>query len=192
MDKATKIFIDCCNKDWRNISKQEDIILAKRERELNKKFVFSAEVIEKIKKLNTLLHNKQKLIRENSKHILILQEELLAKGLIDDYNIDTELQLYNDDYYIKWNEETFDGNPFYTDYTLHLFEHLDKDEIFFADNWNEFISIKNHPLRNEHFCYLFKHISNSHYLAWEDILRIDDIWIDIKIDYQYSLKISYE
>ena len=76
--------------------------------------------------------------------------------------------------------EDFEGNPFYKDYNLHIFG-KEKSDQHFTDNWNEFENDPNHPLSKEYHCYLFHHLTDHTAIAWEDILRIDEIWIALTV-----------
>lgn len=180
-------FIQCFLKDWKGLTKEERYKASKRKRALNDKFVFTEEVMGKLRKINETLQEQTIRVRKQAEIIFTFQEKLLKEKAIDDYEVEVEVQCWNNRYYRRWDEE-FYGNPFYTDYYFLLFD-PDTDEIFFTDNWNEFQGRTEHPLCKEFHCYLFHNLYDHTYLAWEDILRIEEIWIEIKPWNQFFLKL---
>ena len=64
-----------------------------------------------------------------------------------------------------------------------------KDETLIGDgnNWNEYRFDKNHPLSNEHHCYLFHRLCDERDFGWINILRIGHIWLDVKFEFQKSI-----
>jgi hypothetical protein len=180
-------FIQCFLKGWENLTREEDELAFKRQHKLNQKFIFTDEAILKLRKINETLHEQAFRIRKQLKIIYAFQEKLLIDEVIDDYEVDVEMQCWNNRYYRRWNEE-FYGNPFYTDYILTLFNE-DEPDIFFTDNWNEYQYRPEHPLSKEFHCYFFHHLYDHTYLAWEDILRIEEIWIEVYATNQFFFRV---
>lgn len=52
-------------------------------------------------------------------------------------------------------------------------------------NWNMFEHKENHPMRDEHHCHLYHSLYDHHDLGWINLLRIDEVWMDIKFIYQH-------
>ncbi len=61
----------------------------------------------------------------------------------------------------------------------------DHDHRWDETNHNEFQGWASHEMRDEHHCWLYHCLYDHAHLSWEDILRIGDIWFDIKATYQY-------
>jgi len=54
------------------------------------------------------------------------------------------------------------------------------------DNWNHIQGYdKTHPLADIPFCYTMYCVALYSGLPWEDVLCIDDVWLELKIDYQF-------
>jgi hypothetical protein len=53
----------------------------------------------------------------------------------------------------------------------------------------------NHPMKDEHHCWLFHDLYDHDYpdsprLPWKDIMHIGTIWVDIEIMHQHCLDLS--
>lgn len=180
-----KAFIQSFLKNWTSLTMGEDMAVSYRRYLLNKKFVFTEEVILKLKRINDILHEQAVRIRKQCDIIRAIQEKHLAEKGIDDYEFQVEMHCWNKNYYVKWDKR-FYGNPFYTNHILYLFGY-EKEDMFFTDNWNEF-EHSDHPLSREFHCYFFHHLYDHTNLAWEDILRIDKILIEVKAWNQFFIK----
>jgi len=180
-------FIKCFLKEWKNLTNEECQLAAKRQHTLNEKFIFTNEAILKLREINETLQEQAFRIRKQVEIIYAFQQKLLKDKTIDDYEIEVEMQCWNNKYYRRWNEE-FYGNPFYSDYILHLFDEK-IDNIFFTDNWNEYQYCTDHPLAKEFHCYFFHHLYDHTYLAWKDILRIEEIWIEVYARNQFFFNV---
>lgn len=62
-------------------------------------------------------------------------------------------------------------------------EDIEKNQIADGQNHNEFQNW-NHPMKDEHHCWLYHSLYDHAHLSWNDILRIGSIWIDIKTCHQ--------
>jgi hypothetical protein len=51
-------------------------------------------------------------------------------------------------------------------------------------NWND---IENGPLADDHHCYLFHHLYDHSDLEWDDVLSVDEFWIDVKLIQQRGI-----
>jgi hypothetical protein len=69
-----------------------------------------------------------------------------------------------------------------------------EDERKFREEWRKenhnAYQHDEHPLKNQHHCYLFHHIYDHTYLAWEDIIRIEQIWIDVILSVQNNTMVN--
>jgi hypothetical protein len=150
---------------------------------MQKTFEFTEEHIEKIKHLNELLRKEEQRVRAFSMKTLNSLREFKSLGTIDDYNFDTMLMVFSDNEECNKRNNVEEGDPIYKDY-LCIFRE-ETGDCFFTDDWNELDS--EHPLRHIPFCYSIHCIYSHSHLTWEDILLIDDVWIDIKVDYQFMI-----
>jgi len=57
-------------------------------------------------------------------------------------------------------------------------------------NHNEFQNWKDHPMKNEHHCWLYHCLYDHTELGWIDILRTGSIWVEIKCDLQNFIEIE--
>lgn len=58
------------------------------------------------------------------------------------------------------------------------------------ENWNH-TSLTPDELHEEYYCYTFHCLYEHTPLAWEDIMRIDSVWIDLKITHQFLSDKAY-
>ena len=183
IEQLNNAFVKGFLKDWRNLSKKESESVLNRKYSLNKNFLFTPLVIQQLGEINDLLRKEELRIKEQALKIYSLQESMLKELVIDDYEMDTEIHCWNNNHY-KLLQVDFEGNPFYKDYSLHIFGE-EKSELYFTENWNVFENNPNHSLAKEYHCYLFHHLTDHTALAWEDILQIDDIKVEIVIRNHY-------
>lgn len=112
-----------------------------------------------------------------------LQKEK-AEGIIDDFEIREELCAfsYNKKFCKSKNIEPGDllVDPISLCYSLHL-----DDDDFFNANGNEVSFLDGHPLQHLHFGYLMHCLAYHSELSFEDISKIDDVWIDVVVNYQF-------
>ena len=55
-----------------------------------------------------------------------------------------------------------------------------------GDNYNEFQFMEGHLRQAEHHCWLYHDLYDHAGLQWEDLLRIGDIRVDLKVIYQHA------
>ncbi len=147
---------------------------------------FTEEHIYKIKHLNDLLRKEEQRVRSFSLKTLGTLRELKSMGIIDDYNFDTVLEAYSENEECNKRNKLEEGEPIYQDY-LGIFRE-ETDECFFTDDWNELPT--EHPLRHIPFCYSMHCIYSHSELTWENILQIDTVWMDVKVDYQFMFNMK--
>jgi hypothetical protein len=173
-------FIDCFLKDWKNITEEQHEMLRERCYFLNKKFTFTEKRIQKLQAISDMLKAEELRIKPHAERIYKVQEQYIAEKLIDDYEVEVIIECWNDNYYRKLSQD-FYGNPFFTDTTLLLFcKNL--DTTFYEDNWNEFQGPK---LKDQFHCYTLHHLYDHTILSWFDILKIDSVWIELRVWNQF-------
>lgn len=114
------------------------------------------------------------------KRYLIHHQEL---GLLDDFEIDFRFSIFSYDEKFCKEKNISVGDPYYEDnITYSLF--IDDDESFevngFMYGWQNLDGLKDLHIGNLMHC-LIDH-SN---LSIEDILAIDDVWIETLVTYQF-------
>lgn len=147
--------------------------------------LYSDERIEIYRAINARLVVIEKETRINFGRISEFCKSMLDEGAIEDYEIGVEVSFWlneKDPEYIDEDDNilatlTFNGK----------FDEINMlgDGI----NHNDFQS-QTHPLRNEHHCYLFRCLYHRTDLWWEEISRIDMVWVDINVRYQRFHKIQ--
>lgn len=149
--------------------------------------VLNPQQIEQIRQLNEKIRKEelrlQKQYFELKKHF----ENLVSQNLMDDFNMfDFRITVWSsdDEFNKKHNVET--GNPFYTSDLL-TSSYLEEDELFLM-NWNEAQYFGTGTLAQMYFCWTMHDIVYHSDLDWEDILAIEDVWLEMKVDLQFWTK----
>lgn len=168
---------------------------------INKKFKFTQKNVQRLDYLNKFFLQKE---NEAYKQAAELEEYALSKlkvrgTFVQDYEIEFHIALYTESKYFDEEElhERVDNTPFYEDtWGIHYVNKTTKNvkELKFREDWrkqnhNEF-QHKVHPLKNQQHCYLFHHIYAHTLLAWEDIIRIEEISIDVVLSVQNNTTVN--
>lgn len=110
------------------------------------------------------------------------QEKIDGVDEMYDYELDVEIECYG-------GEES--GYPLCT---LHEFlkgisTTSNRKDMLFGDdiNHNEFQNRPDHPMKNEHHCWLYHCLYHHEHLLWEEIASIQTFCFDIIPRYQYSV-----
>jgi len=138
--------------------------------------------IDKIRSLNQKVVIEEKRIRFFAEKLRVGLSSMRKEQLIDDFNFDSHLCVlsYDPDYVKEKNLE--EGDSIWDDNIYTLFNDFD-DETRFSDNWNELPP--EHTFGNEFFCYTMHCICFHSDLEWKDIIAIDDVLFDLKVEYQF-------
>ncbi|MFA5555791.1 MAG: hypothetical protein WCY06_10310 [Flavobacteriaceae bacterium] len=149
--------------------------------------ILTTQQIEQIRELNEKIRQEELRMRtqyfELKKHF----ENLVSQNLMDDFNMfDCRVAVwsYDDEFNKKHNVET--GDPFYTSDMLTTC-YLEDDESFFM-NWNEAQYLSTDTFAQMYFCWTMHDIVYHSHLDWEDILAIEDVWLEMKVDLQFWTK----
>ena len=144
---------------------------------------FSEEDIQFIQKLNEKL-------RKEEQRFLALHDKLkphlttlCEQREIDDFNYDTRLGVFAKGRDCNARYGVVYGDPIWEDKTWSLFTD-ERSREFLEENWNELRDLE-HPLSDIHFCYTMHCVVFHSHLLWKDILCIEDVWLELKIDYQF-------
>lgn len=159
--------------------------LDNRQEELNNKFVFTKQNVAQLASLNDMLMFNEKKILKQAKAF----RDLPLLKTFSDYNLDLHIALFTDNKY-------YCDDPIFSDDILFPFnqdENIDMDEdVFYGENWNEFSNGRggeNHPLRLQHHCWTFHQLYDHTYLAWQDLIEVRDVWMELKIDLQNMFEV---
>ena len=106
----------------------------------------------------------------------------VKKGLLDDYEIETHFSVFSYDESFCRSKDVEVGDSFYKTGMYKLSP--DDDEFFnmdwYMNAWRGF-----EQLKDFHFGYLMHCVIDHTSLQLEDILAIDDVWIEIVVTYQF-------
>jgi len=167
-------------KKWR----EHKVPLYKRRNAMDKKFKFTRRNMIRLNQINQMLRAKEKKAYQlASQYETTILKNMNTNKFISDYEIDFEIALFSDKKYK--NVEDMVGNPFYTDkYALHFFkkDSLVQSEVEHCEKWrlsNHNYMGETHPLYGQKHCSLFHHLYDHTYLAWQDIIEVEEIWIEV-------------
>jgi len=153
----------------------------------NYTFHFDKEAVERIKQLNDTLKKEEKRIYEFSLQLRRSLNFMKNEKQIDDFNIFQEYSLFSKNEECNKRNNVEEGDPIWMDKASSHFIHNKKEhDLFFMENWNELAP--EHPLGNLEFCYSMHCICFHSRLSWQDLIDVDDVWIELKVDYQFLVK----
>jgi hypothetical protein len=190
MNKKESVVVNCCKNGWHCWASTKKKELKKRQLKLDENYVFNSVNIEKLRILNAFLYAKQLEIKKRNDAAIKVNNELKNINEFERFECFVFVELFSRKWYFETYEIQFQENSFYNNVTLSKQRHAFKNGNIDLDNWNEFSKIKNHPLQKEKYCYLLKHIRCCGYLAWEDILKINEIWFQVIIQSEFSRKLK--
>jgi hypothetical protein len=142
------------------------------------------EQVTRFKEVLEKVNTEEKRATEFARKLRKQLDELKDSKLIDDYNFQYNLRCFSFDEKVNKKFNVEEGDPIFdtTVYCLPIEDYHDYDENF---NWNQHISTDGTPLEELFFSYAMHCICWHSDLEFEDILAISDVWIEIKIDYQF-------
>ncbi len=143
--------------------------------------------IEKIRELNNKIRQEELRLRKQYFELKKHSENILGQNLMDDFNMsDFRVSVFSYDDVFNQKHKVETGDPFYESDLLSS-GYLENEDMFFQ-NWNETQYFGTDTLAQMYFCWTMHDILFHSHLDWEDILAIDDVWIEIKVDYQFWTK----
>jgi hypothetical protein len=174
-------------KNW-NRTTEEHNTLRKRNEIIMSQFEFNDGVYQKLERLNEMLLNEEKRIFVQYRAIEANAKLLVEKVLIDDYNIEIRMSCWNENY-IRLIDPELDGDPFFE--TWNSFMGFQEKESYEPIDFTERSLTGDAPITKFDHCYSFHDLYYHHYdLTWFDICNIEEIWMDIKVDYQFFSKVD--
>ncbi len=190
INKKESVFFNCCKNGWHCWASTEKMKLKKRQLNLDNNYVFNSVNVEKLRVLNAFLNTKQLEIKKRNDAVIEVNNEFENINENEKLEFNVLVELFSKKWYFETYEIQFQENSFYNNITLSKQRHAFKNSNVDLDNWNEFSKIKNHPLQKEKYCYLLKHIRCCGYLAWQDILKINEVWFQVIIQSEFSQKLK--
>lgn len=158
----------------------EENRINKRNHLIESQFVWTQEVNNKLTVLNEKLREEEKRIFSVHKQLEKQCKLMVKNKTIDYFNIDIELSLWNKNHYKKYEPSVY-GNPFF--------------ECKFIDfmNWQKEKEYDSSPINRydeveycrTFYCLVF----HTHDLTWFDLYNTDEVWMEIKVDYQFTFKV---
>lgn len=163
-------------------------LLKKRERYYDKQFRFTAGNLKKIERINKLLsENYKKAYAQAQKTEEFLLKQMKVKNsFVSDYEIEFQLSLWAEKKYSSIEE--LQGNSFFTyNPPLHFIKKETSNEV---NAYKHFIFEENHntnpdKYKNQWHCYLFHDLYDHTWLSWQDLVDIEELWIEVIVRIQH-------
>jgi hypothetical protein len=161
----------------------EETYIRKRNSYINSLFELTPAVSEKIILLNEKLRAEEIRIFDQYRLIEKNCNLMLKNKIIDGFNMHFELSLFNNKHYKKYEPSLY-GNSFFQ-HVENFIIHQCVEAKYNFKSYNEFVF----PEINH--CYSFHSLyEHCNELTWFDIYNIDEVWMEIKVDYQFIRKIK--
>ena len=142
----------------------------------------STEVdIIRVKSLNEKLKKEEVRIRIFAENLQISMNKMVEEKVIDDYNFQTRLCLFSYNRACNKRHKVEKGDPFYEDENYGMFS-LGQDEDFYTEDWSCGMGILT---KGEVMCYTMHCICEHSELTWQDLIDVEEVWIELKVDYQF-------
>jgi hypothetical protein len=152
--------------------------------------LYSSEKIQIYRGINDKLWEIEKQIRKDVERHFRQCESMVSDGSIDDWEMSCSICFYldeNDPDFMQDDDNILANLKF--DAKLE-FQFQEDWGLFDGNNHNEYRRIDGHPLQGEHHCFLFHQLYDHTELDWDDLPRIDSIWVDIKVIHQHFYKLK--
>lgn len=147
---------------------------------------FSVSEIEKIRGLNSKLKIQEERIKAFSIQLFSNNKKLFGEHQVDAFHFNCILLVFSNSSYCNKRNSVEFGNPIYLDESWMVENFLDElNEANESNNWNELREITDHPLSHEHFCYTMHRLCFDSTMTWNDIIDISDVWLELKLSYQF-------
>ena len=151
---------------------------------LSREEFLSGDNFIRVKSLNEKLKKEEKRIRAFAESLQISLEKQKEEKVFDDYNFQTKFLLFSYNKACNKRHGVEVGDSFYEDTNYSMFCKGDK-EIFYTNDWDCGMGI---IPKEEGMCYTMHCICEHSDLEWQDILDIEDVWIELKVDYQFFVE----
>ena len=189
IDKELEIkFIKALQKQSNIRTKLEKKSIAYRCNYINSQFKWSMELDEKLVLLNNKLREEEKKVFKQFRKIESQCIVMVENSEIKDFNIQLESEYWNKSKYLEQYPEISD-EPFYTNTwdSFMMFQHSqdEYDNYCYNTMSQMFFIPKDSKIAKANHCHSFHHLYDHTDLTWFDIYNINELWIEIKVDYQF-------
>ena len=152
-------------------------------------YMFTEEQTEKINHINNLLRKEQKWLLNFTRKTRALLRDYINLEKIKDYKFYYVLKVFSDNSDCNKRNKVEQGKPIYT--MRRNLSAKETDGFFLTDDWSgNYLASQSHPFSKFHFCYSMHCIVFHSGLSWEDILQIDTVSVDVKVDFQLKVETS--
>ena len=189
-------FIRAIKKIPNKITKKEENAINSRNAFIYKHFEWTQEVENKIMLINERLREEEIRVFTQYRKLEKKCQIMVDNGDIEDFELEIEWSCWNENHYIKY-DDSIEGNPFYSNNCVGNFMIFQRNEEYVPNCHNTISNMyinlipRNSPIITEQHCYMFHHLyDHCRELTWFDIYNIDEVWIEIKVDYQFFRKIK--
>ncbi|MFV5701197.1 hypothetical protein ACM55F_04925 [Flavobacterium sp. XS2P12] len=194
IDKELEIgFIRAIQKHSNERTEKEEKAIDNRNEYINSQFKWSTKLDEKLVLINDTLREEEKKVFNQYRKIEEQCKLMVANKEIEDLNIKVESEYWNNKHYKKYDPKVY-GNPFYINTWDDFvgFRQLEEEYDNSCSNTvSEMLFIPQDSLiAKANHCYSFHHLYDHTNLTWFDIYNIDEVWMEIKVDYQFFSKIK--
>jgi hypothetical protein len=199
--KYDKLFFEQARLGFDNFSKKYNwknqyYDLFDRKHKLNKEFMFSDENVKRLSDINAILQGKSELAYKQAERLEanIITDMQNSDPFISDYEIEFLLSFFAEQKYS--HIPNLQGNTFFECKPI-WFAKADRSESerkehkdwLFKTDHTEIIH-EGHPLYNFRHCYLFHDLIDHTILSYQDIVDIEDVWIEVVLTVQNFQSVS--
>jgi hypothetical protein len=142
--------------------------------------------------LNNRLSEIEKQLKKEALEIIKTMNKRLEDDAdwINDYGIKCTVEFYLNENDPEYSDEE-DNLQAEFDECVGLLRYADHSLLASDKNWNDTsIADMDNPDQLEHHGWFYHQLYDHAKLSWDNMLRIGDIWVDIKITLQHHLKLS--
>ena len=151
-----------------------------------------------IQKLN-FLNDKLKIVEERIYKLCLEQNQIAIQKIVEkidgiiDYELEVHYLFYGDTYIKEGDEE--DPEHLLADWVDNIKPIMMRDSWFGiydgkCHNTTSSYGQKDKELNSQKHCWLLHSLYDHNPLDWDDIFKIDSVYFDVKIQYEYVLKIT--
>jgi hypothetical protein len=109
---------------------------------------------------------------------------------ISDYEIEAEISFYLREDDPAYSDKDDNILAVFSE-CLSILKYANHSLLASEENWNDFgLPDIDNPDQNEHHHWFYHQLYDHTKIKWEDMLRIGDIWVDIKITLQHHLRLA--
>jgi hypothetical protein len=165
-------------------------LLSKRKKYYNNLFKTSQDNLDKFERINHLLCVKSSEAYNEAEKIesYLLKQMNQPGSFVSDYEIEFRVKLWSEKKYE--NLEELHGNPFFfyepSLLSYHKEDNSEHKRFLFEDDLNE------HPgvFTNQRHCSLLHDLYDHTYLSYQDIVDIEEVWIEVLFKVQNFTRIE--